>query len=120
MKRLKDKKITIYSSDVTTDENGTQHEVWKPIHPGKLWAYVRHLSGEEVARDMGTFAHDSILVAINWRNDFDTHVLIEYQGKWSGQTHECGASGHWSFDAHIEVVSGKSTPIFRMNVERIF
>ncbi len=81
-KRLKDKKITIYRADIVQDENGIERDTWKPIHAGKLWAYVRQLSGEEVFSAGGKFAHDSVLFVINWRNDLDTFDQIEYKGNW--------------------------------------
>ena len=51
MKRtlLKDKKIEILKEVTIIDDEGIQRKSTLPIHTGKLWAFVRWLSGSERA-----------------------------------------------------------------------
>ena len=73
-RRLKDKKITLYAM-------GTQ-ETYRPIHEGQLWAYVRHLSGEEYYAAATTQSKETMMFVINWRNDIAATGVIEYKGQW--------------------------------------
>ncbi len=83
-KRLKDKKITIYSYVEVSEPGHMLQKKLKPIHPGKLWAYVRQLSVTEFYVARAQQQQESILFVVNWRPDITTECLIEYKGKYYG------------------------------------
>jgi len=85
--RHKDKKVIIYESVSTQDPGGFPSYNYKPIHPGKLWAYVRQLSGQERFAAMALQIEEEMLFVINWRKDFSTAdaigwLFLEYNGCW--------------------------------------
>jgi len=71
MRNLKDKKIIIYKKIVGKDSAGFAIESYKPIHPGKLWAYVRQLSASEYYASMALQQKEEMFFTINWRNDIN-------------------------------------------------
>lgn len=80
---LKDKKIMIY--DLVMGENSLGNlttKGYRPIHPGKLWAYARQLSQTErfVAAQISTT--EEMLFVINWRSDIENYMKILYKGEW--------------------------------------
>lgn len=79
---LKDKKITIYQTVVTENEIGDQITKYQPIHPGKLWAYVRQLSAKEYYAAAAVQNKEEMLFTVNWRPDISPKMYIEYKGKW--------------------------------------
>lgn len=84
MKKLKDKKIMIikYSEGGGTDEDGFPIPGgWQKIHDGKLWAYYRQLSVQEVSASSAIFTVDDSVFVVNWRNDITTDMIIAYNGK---------------------------------------
>ena len=48
MRNLKDKKIILYKKETIKDSAGFSTTVYKAIHAGKLWAYVRQLSAGSI------------------------------------------------------------------------
>ena len=84
----KDKKIILYRSVEGKDEIGCDTIVgYKPIHPGRLWAYVRQLSGQERFAAMAIQVEEEMLFVINWRKDLSTvgatgGLFLEYNGCW--------------------------------------
>ena len=81
-KRLKDKKIIIYNYIEVSEPGNMPQEKWKPLHPGKLWAYVRQLSATEFFAAATTQHQESILFVVSWRDDITPDCLIEYKGKF--------------------------------------
>jgi len=79
---LKDKKIKIYKKVLTEDDIGNQIAAYKPIHPGKLWAYVRQLSAKEYFAAAQVQNKEEMLFTVNWRPDINPHMYIEYKGRW--------------------------------------
>jgi len=76
--KLKDKKIEILRVISTKDADGFSVETYEPIHPGRLWAYFRHLSGQEIYASGATFAKEQVLFVINWRGDVDARHIVRY------------------------------------------
>mgnify|MGYP001160157564 FL=1 len=79
---LKDKKITIYRKIITVDDWGDQISSYQPIHPGKLWAYVRQLSATEYFAAAQVQNKEEMLFTVNWRPDITPQMYIEYKGVW--------------------------------------
>ena len=79
---LKDKKITIYKKVITEDSIGNQITKYQPIHPGKLWAYVRQLSATEYFAAAAVQNKEEMLFTVNWRPDITPQMYIEYKGVW--------------------------------------
>lgn len=70
--KLKDKKIQLVEQD------GTKYY---PIHPGKVWAYYRQLSGQEShTAGLAGFKED-LLFVVNWRGDIYMGMFIKYNNK---------------------------------------
>ena len=78
--KLKDKKIEILRVISMKDADGFAVERYEPIHPGRLWAYFRHLSGQEIHASGATFAKEQVLFVINWRADVDARLVVRYGG----------------------------------------
>lgn len=84
----KDKKISISTRTITgTDECGQDIEVWNPV-PGldNIWAYYRQLSGSEFWAAHRENVKEEVLFEINWRDDLDTSMRVEFRGKQYGIT----------------------------------
>ena len=79
---LKDKKITIYKKVITESSIGGQITKYQPIHPGKLWAYVRQLSAKEYFAAAAVQNTEEMLFTVNWRPDITPQMYIEYKGVW--------------------------------------
>ena len=84
--RHKDKKIIIYKVTYEQDGYGYGVETFTPIHPNKLWAYVRQQSASEYYAAHAVQITEDMLFVVNWRADlttFDTLTLyILYKGLW--------------------------------------
>lgn len=83
-KNLKDKKITIYELIRSVDGEGFSSKKYKPIHPGQLWAYVRHLSAKEwwSASLKTEQDQEERFFTVNWRNDVTVDHFILYKDVW--------------------------------------
>lgn len=83
---LKDKKVTIYQkTEFGYDESGYPlPEGVKPIHPGKLWAYARHLSAKEFweAGIHSEVNQEERFFVVNWRDDITAEMMIQYKDSW--------------------------------------
>lgn len=82
---LKDKKIIIYKEENGEDASGFPVNGYKPIHPGKLWAYTRQLSAKEFYASAQVNVNEERLFIINWLNvnPLDAEYLyILYNGLW--------------------------------------
>lgn len=83
-RNLKDKKIIIYQQINTGKPGGIPVLGYKPIHPGKLWAYVRQLSEKELYYSSGKYTQETMIFEINWRNMRPNIIrlepCIEYRG----------------------------------------
>ena len=77
-RRLKDKKIVIYRR--MGEETSYTGGMIKPVHPGKLWAYVRQLSGDEIHRGKQDHYDEDILFVVNYRSDHADWDHILYRG----------------------------------------
>jgi len=81
MRGLKDKKIIIYRTERTFDNDGIAKPAkYIPIHAGRLWAYVRQLSAEEFWANRAEFYKEEMLFVVNWRKDITARHFIEYKG----------------------------------------
>lgn len=79
---LKDKKIIIYRYMTTENANGFEVSIYQPIHPGRLWAYVRQLSAKEYFAAAAVQSKEEVLFTVNWRADINPKMYIEYKGVW--------------------------------------
>lgn len=80
-KNLKDKKVIIYEQVNAAKPGGAPVMKYKPIHPGRLWAYVRQLSTKELEPASGEWTQDTMRFVINWRSDVITlDHYVEYRG----------------------------------------
>jgi SPP1 family predicted phage head-tail adaptor len=70
--KLKDKKIQIVKL-VNKDH--------RPIHPGKLWAYYRQLSGKEMEQAALFGAVETVEFIINWRADVREGMFVIFGNK---------------------------------------
>ena len=78
--KLKDKKIELLSVSYTQTENGyAGKEVLTPICP-PVWAYFRHLSGDEYFAAGVEQVREEVLFVVNWRAGLDTTHVIRYGG----------------------------------------
>ena len=80
MHYLKDKKIILYRAEHVKDSAGFATTMYKPIHAGRLWAYVRQLSAKEFMAARAVQQSEEMLFVINWRRDVDAYCFIEYKG----------------------------------------
>lgn len=85
--RHKDKKVTIYKKKNVGAPGGMGTYRYQPIHPGKLWAYVRQLSASEYFAAKATQITEEILFVVNWRKDLANPnatlgLSLEYNGCW--------------------------------------
>lgn len=79
--KLRDKKITIYRQKDMSEPGGMPKMKYQPIHPGKLWAYVRQTSGTEVFYSSGEYSNESMIFTIGWREDIITlEDFVEHKG----------------------------------------
>lgn len=53
-----------------------------PIHTGTLWTYFRWLSGKEFFASASIQLEEECLFIINWRNDTNTYMQIEYKNQY--------------------------------------
>ena len=78
---LKDKKIILYRAEQSTDKEGFPTAAkYKPIHDGRLWAYVRQLSASEFYAAKAVQNSEEMLFVVNWRGDLTADLYIEYKG----------------------------------------
>lgn len=84
--RHKDKKVIIYKTENIGVPGGMPREGFVPIHPGKLWAYVRQQSASEYYAAKAVQVTEEILFVVNWRSDLitpdSTSLYIFYKGAW--------------------------------------
>lgn len=80
--KLKDKKIRILQYFHGTDDHGFPVDEWRPLHSGRLWAYYRHLSGNEFYASAMVNASEEVVFTINYRTDLTNEMMIEYGGKF--------------------------------------
>jgi len=84
-KMLKDKKINILKRTTETDEYGYPLEEWITVAEN-IWAYYRQISGSEFFAAATSNTKVEAIFEINWRNDIDTTMAIEYKGEKYGIT----------------------------------
>lgn len=77
--KLKDKKIEILAATYNQDPGGFATASLTPIAP-PLWAYFRHLSGNEVFAAKTVQATEEVLFTVNYRADITTTHVIRYRG----------------------------------------
>jgi SPP1 family predicted phage head-tail adaptor len=73
--RLKDKKIIIYKEvqgEPDPDGYGGSTVTYQPVHTGKLWAYVRQLSQQEVFEAMRVSVDEDMLFVVGWDSTIAT------------------------------------------------
>lgn len=80
--KLKDKKIRILQYFHGTDDHGFPVDEWRPLHNGRLWAYYRHLSGNEFYASAMVNASEEVVFTINYRTDLTKEMMIEYGSKF--------------------------------------
>lgn len=76
----KDKKISIVERKEIIEEGMPGRPVTKPIPGGaNIWAYYRHASASEV-NNAGLAGHKvEAIFRINWRDDINTKMRIQYK-----------------------------------------
>jgi len=78
---LKDKKIVLYRKHIVKDGAGFATAKYAPIHPGRLWAYVRQLSAGEFYAARAVQQSEEMVFVVNWREDVAAvDCFIEYRG----------------------------------------
>lgn len=77
--KLKDKKITIMKSVVTVDAIGNHKTTLVALHEN-IWAYFRHLSGDEMFTGATTQTNEEVLFRIGYKPDVTTACYIMYKG----------------------------------------
>ena len=83
MRNLKDKKIGIYRKETIKDSAGFSVTVYKAIHAGKLWAYVRQLSAGEYYASQALQQKEDMFFTVNWRNDINAaDCFVRYKDKF--------------------------------------
>ena len=84
--RHKDKKIIIYKRTSAQNASGYPIEAYTPIHPNKLWAYVRQQSASEYYAASAVQITEDMLFVVNWRADLTPDqtlsLYILYKGLW--------------------------------------
>lgn len=83
-RKHKDKKIIIYQVISEQDSDGYNTSVYRPIHPGKLWAYVRQLSATEYFAAAALQVTEEMLFSVNWRADLIAENVREYYILYKG------------------------------------
>ena len=79
---IKDKKITICDYIEGVNENGYPIEGLFPIPNGEnIWAYYRQASGNEFYAAAQVNASIEAIFKINWRDDLNENMIIQYKGK---------------------------------------
>jgi len=78
-KMLKDKKITILKRSSGRDEYGEPIDELIPVAEN-IWAYYRQLTGREIYAALTVDTQEEVVFEINWRNDIDTTMKIQYKG----------------------------------------
>ena len=71
MRYLKDKKVILYKKESGKDSAGFATTVYKPIHEGRLWAYMRQLSASQFYASAALQTKEETLFAVNWRDDLN-------------------------------------------------
>ena len=79
--RLKDKKIKVYRAEGTYNL-GTVSYVYRPVHPGELWAYMRDASAVEFYNSHAIGTNEEAQFTINWRPDVTARMAVVYRGQW--------------------------------------
>lgn len=77
--KLKDKKIEILAQITERDSAGFATTTLQPID-APLWAYFRHLSGNEIFAAATTNYKEEVLFTINYRTDVTTAHVVRYNG----------------------------------------
>lgn len=85
--KLKDKTIKVYRKTTEINNVGMPVTVYRPIHPGVLWAYFRQLSGREIFQANAAQVQETVLFVVNWRPEYASKddvigLYIEYKGIW--------------------------------------
>lgn len=77
---VKDKKITISKTEIILDDLLQEIET-TVIYVNNIWAYYRQLSAKEYHAAGQAGYKEDVLFRINWRNDIDNTMTIEYKGR---------------------------------------
>ena len=82
MAHVKDKKVTFLVSTIEQDAELNPIVVWAAL-PGaeNIWAYYRQASGTEIFQAATINTKVEAVFEINWRNDINTSMQIQYQGQ---------------------------------------
>ena len=81
--KLKDKKIILLKPVRKTTAGGQRLEIYTPIHPEKVWAYYRHLMGDEIRLlERGPDMMEEVAqFIINYRSDYSKIEAVLYKDK---------------------------------------
>lgn len=78
----KDKKITILRCDELMDGYGYPTERFSPLEGAEnIWAYYRHLSGNEFYAAHSINSKVEVVFGINWRPGIDTFMRVLYKNQ---------------------------------------
>lgn len=67
--RLKDKKVHIVQAKNAQLADGSWGTEYRPVHPGKVWAYRRQIGGSEYYATATAGLSESVVYFVNWRDD---------------------------------------------------
>lgn len=82
MKNLKDKKITIIEIHEEYVPGKGSVVTRAPLPGGEnIWAYYRQMSGKEFIAGQAVAIRVDAVFDINWRDDLDTTMIIQYNGE---------------------------------------
>lgn len=85
-RKLKDKKIKIYTKVEGKDSGGFPVVEFESISGDQsLWAYYRQLSSSEFYASAQINVNEECLFVVNWRDDihnYDENLYIEYNSLW--------------------------------------
>lgn len=78
-KHRKDKKITILEYKEYVNDNGVEIENYEPVEGmSNIWAYYRHVSGNEFFAAHTTNTKVEVVFEINYRKGIDETMVILY------------------------------------------
>lgn len=110
MRKLKDKKVTIYREEDISATPGSKPIIgYTPIHPGTLWAYVRQLSAKEYFARSTELQTEDIIFTVNYRPDITAKNSISYKGAFYNITRVDTFEGYKD-DLHLYATIRQNQP----------
>ena len=79
-RKLKDKKVIIYQEVYEPTLPYVDKRAYRPVHPGKLWAYIRQLSAGEFYAAKAVQQTEEVIFTVNYRPDISQKCAVSYKG----------------------------------------